>query len=237
MRIALFSDIHGNITGLKAVLQALSKEGGADITFAAGDMVSGGPATDEVIDLLVSRNVRMVRGDSDTDDKLEDRWRSAANPDKPARFAPRFSADYYAALIAWNKANLSERGRAFLAGLPLSETVDVAPGQRLFVCHASPEDPGERVCGPQNPSDLLRATFGSVQAEVIAFGHAHTPFVRMLDGRLMVNVASVAYRSDATSMLTLLTYQDEQWIVQQLAVPYDAGEEARMIKERELPIP
>jgi hypothetical protein len=68
LRIALFSDIHGNITGLKAVLQALEADGGADITCAAADMVSGGPATDEVIDLLVSQGVRMVRGDSDTDD-------------------------------------------------------------------------------------------------------------------------------------------------------------------------
>jgi predicted phosphodiesterase len=205
--------------------------------FAAGDMVSGGPATDEVIDLLVSKGVRMVRGDSDTDEKMIEMCRGLAQPDQPSRFSPRHDRAYYENQLAWNLANLSESGRTFLAALPLSETVEVAPGHRLFVCHASPHDPANRVCGPDNPSSVLREAFGSVDADVIAFGHSHTPYVRLLDGKLMVNVASVAFRPDATSILTFITYRDEQWVVQQHHVPYDAAEEARQMEERGVPVP
>jgi predicted phosphodiesterase len=94
---------------------------------------------------------------------------------------------------------------------------------------------GDRVCGPENPATLLRQVFGDVNAEVIAFGHSHTPYVRLLDGRLMVNVASVAYRTDATSMLTWITYTEDQWVVEQCAIPYDAAEEARLMHERNVP--
>jgi predicted phosphodiesterase len=235
MKIALFSDIHGNITGLKAVLAALDRLGGADLVFAAGDLIGGGPGTDEVIDLLTTRAVRMVRGDSDTEDKLLDRLRAATSPQEPGRLPARYGAPYYEAMLSWMRASLSESGRAFLAALPLSETVEVAPGHRLFVCHASPRDAGERVCGAQNTAASLREAYGSVQADVIAFGHAHTPYVRLFDGKLMVNVASVAFRPDATSVLTLVTYDDEQWVVEQHAIAYDAAEEARLMAERAVP--
>lgn len=62
MKVALFSDIHGNITGLKAALAFLDKIGGADMLFAAGDTLGGGPGAEDVLDLLLERNVRMVLG-------------------------------------------------------------------------------------------------------------------------------------------------------------------------------
>lgn len=224
-RVALFSDIHGNITGLKAVLAALDAMGGADVTFAAGDFIIGCSATDAVIDCLRSRGVRMVRGDSDTEDKFLRLIRQST--DSPG--TTRTTTEEYAAMLEWMRKHLSPAGRDFLAALPLSETLEVAPGRRLYVCHASPRGVGDRVCGPQNPAATLREAYGSVDAEVIAFGHSHTPFVRLLDGKLLVNVASVAFRPDATAMLTLLTFDDEQWVVQQFAVPYNGAEEARLM--------
>jgi predicted phosphodiesterase len=239
MKLALFSDIHGNLTGLTAVLAALDKMGGADLIFAAGDLVAGGPATDEVIDLLVQRRVRMVRGDSDTEDKLRDRLRTATEPSRASRFPARYGAAYYEAMLSWLEANLSPEGRAFLAALPISEQVEVAPGHSIFVCHASPRDVGDRVCGADNSAAVLREAYGSVlsdgQTDVIAYGHSHSPYVRVFEGRLMINVASVAFRPDATSMLTLLTYREEQWIAEQHAIPYDAAEEERQMQERGVP--
>ncbi len=231
MRIVLFSDIHGNLTGLKAVLAFLDAEGGADVTFALGDLIGGGPATDEIIELLSSRGVRMVRGDSDTEEK----WLGLIRKATDAPGTTRSTVAHYQATLDWIRTHLSPRGRAFLDALPVSETLEVAPGKRLYVCHASPRGPHDRVCGAENTAAILRDVYGNVAADVIAFGHAHTPYVRLLDGRLFVNVASVAFRPDATSMVTLLTCQDEQWIVEQQAVCYDAAEEERLMDERGVP--
>ena len=63
MRLALISDIHGNITGLKAVLAQMRKMGGADALYVLGDLLGLGPATDEVVDLLIQSHAHMLRGD------------------------------------------------------------------------------------------------------------------------------------------------------------------------------
>ena len=196
MKIALFSDIHGNLTGLKAVLAFLDAEGGSDVTFALGDLIGGGPATDEVIDLLVARGVRMVLGDSDTEDK----WLGLIREATDAPGTTRSTAAHYRATLDWLRASLSPQGRAFLDALPLSDTLEVAPGKRLYVCHASPRGPHDRVCGPENTAATLRAAYGDIDADVIVFGHLHTPFVRLFDGRLFVNIGSVAFRPDSTSI-------------------------------------
>jgi predicted phosphodiesterase len=61
MRIALFSDIHGNTPGLQAILTHMDTQGGADFLFSLGDMLVGGPGTDDIIELLLERNVQMIR--------------------------------------------------------------------------------------------------------------------------------------------------------------------------------
>jgi predicted phosphodiesterase len=70
---------------------------------------------------------------------------------------------------------------------------------------------------------------------VIAFGHWHIPYVRLLDGRLYVNVASVGFRRDGLSRLTMLTHLDDQWVVEQHSVPYDVAAEERRKRERQVP--
>ena len=241
MRIALFSDIHGNLTGVEAILEKLDAEGGADLTIAAGDFIAGESGTDDLLELLLSRNVQMVKGDSDTDKK----YFSLMDGSHPG--SNRFPRAYYSAMYDWLRQNLSQEGWRLLDDLPISIQIEAAPGHELCVCHASPEDPSSRSCSPEySPKELL-PMYESHPAEVIAFGHAHKPHVRWLDGRLFVNVASVAFRQDATSMLTLLNCEDgpmvssrtgmANWTVEQFRVPYDIHKERKRMKQRNVPVP
>ncbi len=175
----------------------------------------------------------MVRGDGDTEDKLVALQHQA----RTAPGSTRNSLHYYTALQAWLHTHLSPAGRAFLAALPLAHTIEVTPGHRLYVCHASPRSVGDRVCAPDCDTATIRTAYADVDAEVIAFGHSHTPYTRLLDGRLYVNVASVGFRQDGTSMLTFVTYSDEQWLVQQQVIPYDVAQEEARKRQRQVPIP
>jgi predicted phosphodiesterase len=231
MRYALFSDIHGNLTGLKAVLAAIPVLGGADILIAAGDHLWGESATDEILDLLAAHHVHMVRGDSDTEDKLERLEQEALR----APGTTTSSLGYYRGMRAWLRAHLSDAGRELLASLPLSLTFEAAPGQRLYVCHASPRGVGDPVCSPQLGPATVREAYRRIEADVIAFGHWHIPYVRLLDGRLYLNVASVGFRRDGLSRLTMLTHLDDQWVVEQHSVPYDVAAEERRKRERQVP--
>ena len=230
MRIALFSDIHGNLTGLRAVLEAIDRRG-ADLIVAAGDLIGGESATDEVLDLLRERDVRCVLGDSDTEEKL-----LRLEADALARpGTTRSPAWFYRACRQWIDENLSDEGRAFLNDLPHSLSIDAAPGQRLYVCHASPRSVGDRVCAPFCDVATFREAFAGIDAQIVAFGHAHEAHVRVLDGRPYVNVASVGFRPDGLASLTFLTCAEDHWQIAQHDVPFDVAEERRRCLDRGVP--
>jgi predicted phosphodiesterase len=65
MRIAILSDIHGNLVGLDACLADLAAQGGADAIVAAGDLCVDGPKPKKVLQRLSELGVRCIRGNTD----------------------------------------------------------------------------------------------------------------------------------------------------------------------------
>ena len=62
MRIALISDIHGNLPALESVLADLDRVGSHDGVFHLGDLVGYGPWPNEVAGLLKERGITGVAG-------------------------------------------------------------------------------------------------------------------------------------------------------------------------------
>jgi predicted phosphodiesterase len=79
MRVAVVSDIHGNLTALDAVIADI-RRAGADVVVHGGDLVSGGPRPAEVIDRI--RDVGWPGVYGNTDEML---WR-------PDRMSARLEA-------------------------------------------------------------------------------------------------------------------------------------------------
>ena len=244
MKIIIFSDIHGNISGLKAVLQAIDNEGGADTLIAAGDLIGGGAGTDDLLDLLQERQVRMLRGNAEEIwldmneawNQMYELWKEM-EPEHDFDLERKKWMDELQPTAEWMQIHLSRSNFDLLAQLPLSITVDVAPNHRLFVCHATPDSPWPPITGPNAPSQLLHETYSHVDADVIAFGHIHQHYVCQLDDKLLINVASVQERKDVSghSAFTRLRYEHSSWLIEQLLVPYDTEEEARLMEERQVP--
>lgn len=118
--------------------------------------------------------------------------------------------------------------------LPIQETVEIAPNNKLFLCHAAPNDTWPWTCQPDTPTPKLREVYGTLDAKIIAYGHYHQHHVLALDGKLLLNVASVGLREDGLSGLTILEFNGHLSI-QQLQVPYDTAEEKRLKEERAAP--
>lgn len=201
------SDIHGNILGLKTVIAYLKKLGSYDALFVLGD-IRGGEGTDAVLDLLVQNNAHLIRGNSEEllfD--LETHLGKVVDPEQVRRN------------VEWCHANLSRTHLNLLKALPTLETVEVAPHHKIFLCHAAPDDVWIHACEPSTPTTTLREVYGSLDAEVVVYGHYHGHHVISLDGKLLINVAGVGI-GDNLGAFTLLEY-DDRWIVQQYQIPYD----------------
>ncbi|MGD2155595.1 MAG: metallophosphoesterase family protein [Anaerolineales bacterium] len=226
MRVALFSDIHGNISGLKAVLAHIDELGGADILYAAGDLITGGPGGEDLLDLLIERQVHMLRGNME--EVVTDLQGSLPRVAEPWK-------EWAKGTVAWLEERLSPPYWDLLRSLPLSETVTLAPGKRLLVCHATPRNPWEMVCAADAPLEDLEEAFGNAEAEIIAYGHYHRHHVMQLGSKLLLNVASVGSWNDDFSAWTLLEYSASRLVIQQYQVPYDTQEETRLRAQRGVP--
>src|SRR6516162_5377736 len=100
MRIAIISDVHGNLPALEAVLADIECRG-VDRLINLGDCVSGPLWPREVCDLLMGRDDLSIRGN-------HDRWVSGPDP------AWTSASDRYAF------SQLSREHRSWLEGLPTS---------------------------------------------------------------------------------------------------------------------
>jgi predicted phosphodiesterase len=208
MRIVIFSDVHGNVVALEAVLAAIRREAAPDALFVAGDLVLLGPRPAEALALLRSIDgARFVKGN--TDEYLLD-----GSQDKLA--------------VEFARSHLSDDEVAFVRDLPFEQGLDVAPGHELLVVHANPCDL-EGAIKPDSADALVRPWFDDVTAEVVAFGHYHVPFVRQLDQWTLVDVASVGLPRDGDqrAVYATLTWEDGRWQIEHHRVAFDIEAVAR----------
>jgi predicted phosphodiesterase len=208
MRIVIFSDVHGNVVALEAVLAAIRREAAPDALFVAGDLALIGPRPAEAMALLRSLDgARFVLGN--TDEYLLNRSNVVSEVD----FA---------------REHLSADDIAFIRDLPFSQKLEVAPGHELLVVHANPRDL-EGPIKPNSADALIRPWFEGVSAEIIAFGHYHVPFVRQLDQWTLVDVASVGFPRDGDqrAVYAILTWEHGTWQIEHRRVSFDIEAVAR----------
>jgi 3',5'-cyclic AMP phosphodiesterase CpdA len=129
MRIAIISDIHGNLTALDAVLADLRQQK-LDLIFHGGDLPYGGSNPAEVIDCIVAEGWKGVLGN--TDEML---WDSSARPALEAS-APKLKPLFRVLFDLCGPATTQMIGPsrlAWLRALPMELRHD-----NLLLMHASP---------------------------------------------------------------------------------------------------
>lgn len=214
MRIAVLSDIHGNLPALEAVLAALSP---FDAVWQLGDIVGYGPQPDEVVARLVAERASGVRGNHD----------SAAIGALPV---DAFNDDARAAL-EWTAEHITPATRRWLAALPVRDEVD-----SFTRVHASPCDPTwEYVYS----SAIARANLPCFETTYCLLGHTHVPLVFrqshgsleamrpepgkkvVLDeGRLIMNPGSVGQPRDGDPRASAALLDTDQHTIEWLRVEY-----------------
>ncbi len=158
MRLGLFSDVHGNLHALEAVLERLAAE---NVTHhvCAGDLVGYGPHPNECVALLRESGVRCVAGNHDL---------IATN---------RLSDDGIGSLaretLRWTSSALTASTRAYLSQLPLT-----LEWQRMLIAHGAVADPRVRVRnGEQAAEQVAAMTARDPTLRMLILGHTHRPLV------------------------------------------------------------
>ncbi|MCX5887058.1 MAG: metallophosphoesterase family protein [Proteobacteria bacterium] len=164
MKLAVISDIHGNLEALQAVLAFLNGEGIKEI-ICLGDIVGYGADPNECIDLIRETTDQIIAGNHD--------WGTIGLTDTS------FFNPVAKAAIEWTADTVTEDSKKFLVRLPLTITRD----DFLFV-HGTPSS-------PEDWDYLFRAAdalqeFKSFPQKACFIGHSHTPLMFARDQKGMV---------------------------------------------------
>ncbi|GAA2387378.1 metallophosphoesterase family protein [Nonomuraea africana] len=173
MRIAVLSDIHGVLPALEAVL-AEPDVTAADLIVLTGDMAAG-PQPVETLDLLVSLGERALWVNGNADRELVEvaRGKGSAYP-----------------ISQWAGERLRDDQVELLAALPLSRALDLGALGRTLFTHATPRRDDEMIL-VDSAIERWAEVLDGVEADTVVLGNTHMPFLRLVDGRLVVNPGSV----------------------------------------------
>jgi len=220
VRIAILSDIHGNVHALNRCLEDLASRGGADTVVAAGDLCLDGPKPLRVLERLDEIGALALRGN--TDRMIGEGDLAALEPED-------------ARAVGWVRAEIGPQWTEWLRALPFARTFgDGESG--LLVCHANPRSDDEHVW-PDAYDDTLERLFGGVLQRTVAFGHLHLPYVRVWRGRTLVNVASAGLPKDGDprAHYAILTERPGGWEVQPRRVAFNVEKVARQLRRSGIP--
>jgi putative phosphoesterase len=227
MRIAVVSDIHGNLLALQAVVADFQMRG-VDAVVNLGDSLSGPLLPKETAQYLMAQDWMQLAGNHE---------RQVLNL-VPASGA----SDQYA------HSQLGASEFAWMASLPFVRHFD----EHVLLCHGTPSSDctyllqtAERAATPAE----IETRLGQVSASLVLCGHSHVPRSVRCAGTLIVNPGSVgqpAFADDdpypyvvqagsPDARYAIVEKRQGQWIAMLLTVPYDHQAMAQLAKTRQRP--
>lgn len=226
-RIALVSDVHGNLTAYEAVLADIDRRGITRI-FNLGDYVGKGPRGREVIELSQQRCEVNLLGN--WDDFLPD----------PERAFDDEALQFWLDQLAPGQGD-------WLRALPFSHDFWLS-GRRVRLFHASEETVHRRVRYVRTQTEFeglfanTAATGDGTAPDLIGYADTHDPMYEcQRQGRTVFNTGSVGNcMGDPTPLYCILEgeFGSEEvapWSVAYVRVPYDVEAELAVTREMGMP--
>jgi putative phosphoesterase len=223
MRIAIVSDIHGNLTAFQAVLADL-RDASPDLILHGGDVSDLGSSPVEILDQIRDLGWPGVAGN--TDEML-------FRPESLQEFAqqsPNLKSlfETIEEMAVVSRQVLGEERLAWLRSLP--HTHIQGP---LALVHASPKSLW-RAPSPETSEAKLDETYSPLRQPIVVYGHVHCPFIRKVSEKLVVaNSGSVGLPYDGDQRASYLLLDDSKPTIRR--VEYDVDKELNALSTCGLP--
>jgi len=236
-RIAVLSDVHGNLEAFEAVVQALAVEQ-VDRVVLLGDLVGYNANPRECLRLAQRQGFLSILGNHDL---------ATLEPSA----AEGFNVLAYEA-IKYVHSQLAAEDLRYLRALPRVEVL----WDRYVMCHGTPESVDTYIFNPHQAKrifNLLRRSFAGIR--ICFFGHTHMQRLWLRDARGKVTAPGIAHNTvilDPEHMYLInpgsvgqprqhdnrahyLIFDITTESVSFKAVPYDIGKAQQKIRQARLP--
>jgi putative phosphoesterase len=228
-RVAIITDIHGNLPALDASLDLIDAIG-VDAVYCGGDLVGYGPRPNEVCRLVDERGFPTIYGNYDYAIARE-------LEDCGCAYITQHDRELGQQSVAWTLAHTDQRSKDFMRGLPFDLRFTVGEA-RVRLVHGSPRKVNEYLF-EDKPARLYERLAGIAECDVLVFGHTHKPWIHSYGGVLFVNCGSVGKPKDGDPRAGFAVLElDEHGRVRASIerVPYDAERVSREVVTAGLPL-
>ena len=235
MIYGIFSDIHGNLEALRAVLSSLESIG-VDSYLCLGDIVGFAANPNECVSEVRKVCSKVIAGNHD--------WAAVGFIDVA------YLVDHDRTAAEWTQEELNLENGDFIKGLELSARID-DPQKGFDLAHASLVRPQfwDYVLGLED----ARTNFHYMKSDLLFIGHSHqttlftndshgrvwesyTHLLKIEDGcKYIVNVGSVGQPRDRDPRSAYVVYDSDKRIVELRRVDYDIGKTQGKIIQAKLP--
>jgi putative phosphoesterase len=222
VRIAIVSDIHGNLTAFEAVLADL-REASPDLIFHGGDLAHGGSSPAEVVDRIRDLGWQGVLGN--TDEML-------FRPEALTEFGntlPHLQSLWTVIeeMAAATRETLGRERLEWLRELPFKQV-----HEELALVHAGPESCW-RGPMPEAGDEELEKIYSPLQRPVAVYAHIHRSYIRDVRGMIVANTGSVSMSHDGDQRAAYLLITDSKPEIRR--VEYEVEREVKALASCGLP--
>ena len=232
MRLAIFSDIHGNDFAFEIVEADIEKQN-IDQLVCLGDAIQGGPQPKQTVDRLRRLNCPVVMGNADA-------WMLSGIETADEGIPPE-RRKKMEEIRQWSLSQLSDDDCAFISSFQPTITIPLDGNLKLLCFHGSPTS-FDDVIQPDAPMEIFQKYLGAHTDKILTGGHTHAQQIRRTGDLFFFNPGSIGlafsrFHSDGNTPFdpwaeyAILTVENGQVNLEFRRLPFEANDLIRVYRE------
>lgn len=227
MKVAVISDIHGNMEALNSVLEDIKKEEISKI-LVLGDYAMAGPEPNLAVDFFAEKlnnpDYVMIQGNTDLmiADYSEEMYETLKS--KAPVMSEALKSDF---------GLLNSYQKEFLKNLPASKSIEIE-GSKILMVHGSPRRNNEDIL-PDTKIEDLEEIIKGVKEDIILCGHTHLPCgFQTTTKQTVVNAGSVGrpFTANPQACYLIINIKNGEALFEHRFVDYDREKASAKLKNR-----
>ena len=211
IKVAVLSDIHGNLPALEAVLSDVN-DLGINHIIILGDLITDfSQYTNEVLHLVRNTATNVIRGNREgylinqANNPNDDTWK------KHLQFST----------LLKTYQRLSEEDFLYLKTLPRQVSFPCDEKYSLRAVHGSPFSELDTIY--EDSIDLISRSLCAITENVLLCGHTHRPFICSVNKKTIINVGSVglSFDQEQSAHYTVIQYDQTDIEINMRKAKYD----------------
>lgn len=222
MKIAIFTDIHGNYEALKSIIEDTKKEKITNI-ICLGDTIGIGPKPKECLDLIIKANISMILGNHELYYLLGSPLTNNLSHHEKLQ-------------IKWVKDSLNQKQYDYLKECPLTITKRINNKELLFTHFLikNPQIPKDNSLIVNSNQDIypfhslsiiknneIDKIIKTISSDYIFIGHEHNHFEKNIDNKKLICLGSSGCIKNSITKYTILDFNKETITISEKELLYN----------------